>query len=109
MFFEIILATTGLTLCLTHGSIFTSLHNRADFFRCSLCCGFWIGAIGGLVAYFTSTLDLASAVCMAPATSLVAQLSAILLAALSRIAQEPLHAEYPSIELLPDSDSDLKS
>ena len=107
-FCKLLLASIGLTLIAIQGSIFSWLQNRHEFFRCGLCVGFWAGLAAGLIGYFTSTLDLASAACMGPATSLVAQLSANLVAALNRIAQEPLQPEYPSIELRPDSDSDLK-
>ena len=47
----LLLALVGVTIVATRGSIFRWLHEgRAGaFFKCPLCVGFWVGALGSLV------------------------------------------------------------
>ena len=44
-----ILMCAGITKILTEGSIFDKIRPDKQFFRCSLCMGFWVGCIIFLV------------------------------------------------------------
>lgn len=40
-------ALVGLTLILVRGTIFAPLQRRWELLRCSMCCGWWVGALAG--------------------------------------------------------------
>lgn len=89
-FVEALLSSVGAALILTQGSLFRFLQERADFFRCSLCMGFWCGTAGGATGYWMGELSVAEVVCLPCSTSLVASLAGHLAVALYRIGSEPL-------------------
>jgi hypothetical protein len=42
---NVILALVGATIIITRGVIFSRVQKLSHFFTCSLCVGFWVGAV----------------------------------------------------------------
>lgn len=59
MFYYLILfllACFGLTHILVNGKIFEFLRKRVSFFKCSMCVGFWVGAVISLIFAYSGFL-----------------------------------------------------
>ena len=95
-FWQALLASAGLTVIVTQGSLFRPLQRLAEFFQCSLCVGFWIGLAVSLLCYFTESLPVRQCFAIPSSAALTAHLVANFVAACWRVASEPIPPETQS-------------
>lgn len=89
-YFQLLLAGCGITVTFTQGSLFRWFHGRGEFFRCSLCCGWYAGAAVSVTGVLIEAISWQETVTLPPATALLAHLAAQFASACWRVSAEPV-------------------
>jgi len=68
MLLSFILACYGMTMIAVYGKIFDAIRPQYHFFKCTMCMGWWVGAINA-ICFFDLPCNWFMAACISSGTS----------------------------------------